>query len=92
MNLLGNRQFCTDSSFVHMSTNKVYGDGPNNIQLKELDTHGITMIQTTKMVLPNLFPLISASTHSWSIKVAADIMVQEYGDILACNMLPSRRL
>jgi CDP-paratose 2-epimerase len=32
------RQFCPKSPFVHMSTNKVYGDRPNTIKLKELDT------------------------------------------------------
>ena len=32
------RQFCPESPFVHMSTNKVYGDGPNSIKLKEMDT------------------------------------------------------
>jgi CDP-paratose 2-epimerase len=30
------RQFCPESPFVHMSTNKVYGDRPNTIKLKEL--------------------------------------------------------
>ena len=39
LNLLeATRQFCKDSPFVHMSTNKVYGDSPNNIKLKELET------------------------------------------------------
>ena len=39
LNLLeATRQFCPDSPFVHMSTNKVYGDGPNEINLKEMDT------------------------------------------------------
>ena len=28
------RRFCRDSPFIHMSTNKVYGDAPNRIQLK----------------------------------------------------------
>src|SRR6476661_7622707 len=32
------RQACPDSPFVHMSTNKVYGDAPNRIALKELPT------------------------------------------------------
>jgi len=32
------RQFCAGSPFIHMSTNKVYGDRPNSIPLKELDT------------------------------------------------------
>ena len=32
------RQTCPESPFIHMSTNKVYGDAPNHIALKELDT------------------------------------------------------
>src|ERR1700690_112244 len=32
------RRACPESPFVHMSTNKVYGDQPNSIRLKELDT------------------------------------------------------
>ena len=32
------RQDCPDTPFVHMSTNKVYGDGPNSINLKELES------------------------------------------------------
>src|SRR5438128_2445864 len=39
MNLLeAARQFCPESPFVHMSTNKVYGDGPNRITLMELES------------------------------------------------------
>ena len=32
------RQGCPESPFVHMSTNKVYGDAPNRIALQELKT------------------------------------------------------
>ena len=32
------RRFCPESPFIHMSTNKVYGDRPNTIPLKELRT------------------------------------------------------
>ena len=32
------RQSCPETPFVHMSTNKVYGDRPNTIALVELDT------------------------------------------------------
>ena len=31
-------RFCPESPFVHMSTNKVYGDSPNEIPLVELET------------------------------------------------------
>src|SRR5689334_6046173 len=32
------RRSCPESPFIHMSTNKVYGDRPNTIRLRELDT------------------------------------------------------
>ena len=32
------RRVCPESPFVHMSTNKVYGDAPNFIALRELET------------------------------------------------------
>src|SRR5271168_2673595 len=32
------RQWCPESPFIHMSTNKVYGDRPNRIPLRELAT------------------------------------------------------
>jgi CDP-paratose 2-epimerase len=74
------RQACPESPFVHLSTNKVYGDAPNGIALQELATrwdyadpayaHGIAETFT-----------IDQSKHSLfgASKVAADVMVQEYG-------------
>jgi len=39
LNLLeATRRSCADSPFIHMSTNKVYGDLPNHVRLRELDT------------------------------------------------------
>lgn len=39
LNLLeATRQSCPQSSFVHLSTNKEYGDRPNSVALKELDS------------------------------------------------------
>src|SRR3984957_267588 len=32
------RQACPEAPFIHMSTNKVYGDAPNRIPLRELET------------------------------------------------------
>lgn len=74
------RQACPESPFLHMSTNKVYGDAPNRIALRELETrleyadpayaHGIPETLT-----------IDQSKHSLfgASKVAADVLVQEYG-------------
>ena len=39
LNLLeSTRKYCSDSPFIHLSTNKVYGDTPNTIAMKELET------------------------------------------------------
>src|SRR5687768_15233516 len=39
MNLLeASRAWCPESPFIFMSTNKVYGDAPNELELTELDT------------------------------------------------------
>ena len=82
------RQFCPKSPFVHMSTNKVYGDLPNSIKLKELDTRWDYDDITYENGIPETFS-IDQSKHSLfgASKVAADVIVQEYGryfDIPTC--------
>ena len=63
-----------------MSTNKVYGDAPNHIPLKELDTRWDYDDPAYRHGIPETFT-IDQSVHSLfgASKVAADIMVQEYG-------------
>jgi CDP-paratose 2-epimerase len=63
-----------------MSTNKVYGDRPNTIRLKELDTRWDYDDPEYAEGIPESFP-IDQSKHSLfgASKVAADVMVQEYG-------------
>lgn len=81
MNLLeAARQFCPESPFVHLSTNKVYGDGPNRIRRKELATRWEFDDPDFAHGVPETFP-IDHCLHSLfgASKVAADIMVQEYG-------------
>lgn len=74
------RRFCQESPFVHMSTNKVYGDAPNQIALKECETRWDYADEKYEDGIPETFT-IDQSTHSLfgASKVAADIMVQEYG-------------
>lgn len=74
------RQFCPESPFVHMSTNKVYGDRPNTIDLVELETRWDYADVAYKDGIKESFS-IDQSKHSLfgASKVAADIMVQEYG-------------
>jgi CDP-paratose 2-epimerase len=74
------RQVCCGSPFVHMSTNKVYGDRPNTILLKEDDTRWDYADPAFEDGISEEFP-IDQSKHSLfgASKVAADVMVQEYG-------------
>ncbi len=81
LNLLEScRLNCPDSPFVHMSTNKVYGDGPNHIALREDATRWEFDDPAFAQGIPETFS-IDQCKHSLfgASKVAADIMVQEYG-------------
>lgn len=74
------RRYCTDSPFIHMSTNKVYGDRPNTIRLKELASRWEYDDPAFADGVPESLS-IDQSTHSLfgASKLAADILVQEYG-------------
>jgi CDP-paratose 2-epimerase len=74
------RQACPESPFVNMSTNKVYGDAPNAIALQELETRWDYADQAYAHGISETFT-IDQSKHSLfgASKVAADVMVQEYG-------------
>lgn len=81
LNLLeATRQFCPESPFVHMSTNKVYGDGPNQINIKELSKRWDYGDPAYEKGIPESFS-IDQCKHSLfgASKLAADVMVQEYG-------------
>ncbi len=74
------RQFVPEAIFVHMSTNKVYGDAPNELPLQELGTRweyaspeDYDGIREDMRIDQSKHSLFGAS------KVAADVMVQEYG-------------
>lgn len=89
LNLLeATRQACPQSPFVHMSTNKVYGDGPNRIELSEQEKRWEYADSKYADGIPESFS-IDQCTHSLfgASKVAADVMVQEYGryfDMATC--------
>ncbi len=74
------RRYRTDIPFVHMSTNKVYGDAPNEIAMNELETRWDYADATYVNGIPESFR-IDQCKHSLfgSSKVSADISVQEYG-------------
>lgn len=75
------RQYCPEAVFIFTSTNKVYGDTPNLLPLQE---------QETRWEIDAGHPYYDGIDESMSIdyskhslfgasKVAADILVQEYG-------------
>lgn len=82
------RRFAPEAGFIFTSTNKVYGDSPNYLPLIETETrwevdpshifaeHGIDETMT-----------IDQSKHSifGASKVAADVLVQEYGRYFGMN-------
>jgi CDP-paratose 2-epimerase len=74
------REFCPESPFIHMSTNKVYGDAPNEIALVETETRWDYADPNYISGIAETFR-IDQSKHSvfGASKVAADILVQEYG-------------
>ena len=81
LNMLeGTRQFCAESPFVLMSTNKVYGDGPNGIPMRELTTRWDFDDPRYSAGIAESFP-VDQCTHSLfgASKLAADVMTQEYG-------------
>jgi CDP-paratose 2-epimerase len=75
------RQFAPEAVFVFTSTNKVYGDLPNTLPLIELDTRWeIDRTHQYRIGIDETMS-IDASKHSLfgASKVAADVLVQEYG-------------
>ena len=81
LNLLESaRRSCPESPFIHMSTNKVYGDRPNTIALAELGSRWDYADPAYEHGIAEDFS-IDQSKHSLfgASKVASDVMVQEYG-------------
>jgi CDP-paratose 2-epimerase len=81
------RQHCRDSVFIFMSTNKVYGDSPNEKPLRETETRydyadpaDFNGIAETCRIDRTLHSLFGAS------KAAADIYAQEYGRYFGMNV------
>lgn len=80
------RRAAPKAPFVALSTNKVYGDAPNEIPLKELETRWDYAAEEFWGGIPESFR-IDQSKHSifGASKVAADVMVQEYGRYFGMN-------
>jgi CDP-paratose 2-epimerase len=87
------RKCCQEAVFIFTSTNKVYGDKPNELPLVELETRfeegeigeGVTRIVLNGGIDESMS--IDNSTHSvfGASKAAADLMCQEYGKYFGLN-------
>jgi CDP-paratose 2-epimerase len=86
------RQHCPEAAFIFTSTNKVYGDTPNRLPLIEGPTRweidaahpfhkGIDESMSIDQTLHSVFG---------SSKVAADVLVQEYGRYFQMNTVAFR--
>lgn len=88
INLLeATRLYCPEAVFIHMSTNKVYGDVPNELPLVEMETRydyarpeDYQGIREDCRIDRCLHSLFGAS------KTAADIVAQEYGRYFGLNV------
>jgi len=81
------RLHCPEAVFVFFSTNKVYGDAPNELPLKELETRweyerpeDYNGIDENCRIDRSLHSLFGAS------KASADLMAQEYGRYFGMNV------
>lgn len=76
------RAVAPDATFILMSTNKVYGDAPNEVPLRELDTRWEPEVDDPYAEHGfDEFLRIDQSKHSLfgASKLAADVLCQEYG-------------
>lgn len=83
LNILeGLRKYASDAVFIFTSTNKVYGDTPNYLPLVELETRW-EIDKSHKYYERGIDESMSIDQTKHSLfgvsKVAADVLVQEYG-------------
>ncbi|MFN2542468.1 MAG: NAD-dependent epimerase/dehydratase family protein [Chthoniobacterales bacterium] len=75
------RKFCPEAPFIFTSTNKVYGDTPNRLPLRELEKRW--EIEPGHEYEPGISETMSIDYSKHSLfgasKAAADLLVQEYG-------------
>jgi CDP-paratose 2-epimerase len=82
------RQYCPKAVFIFTSTNKVYGDTPNFLPLVELEKRW-EIAETHPYFKDGIDETMSIDNSKHSVfgasKVAADVMVQEYGKYFDMN-------
>jgi CDP-paratose 2-epimerase len=81
MNILeAARKVCPESPFIFLSTNKVYGDAPNKLDLVELEKRYEFLDEEFKYGINEEFGIDQSKHSLFGVsKLSADMMVQEYG-------------
>ena len=85
------RKYCPKASFIFTSSNKVYGDRPNLLNLTELEKRFDFFENNTPSSIDESMSIDNCK-HSvfGASKVSADIMVQEYGKYFNLNTVAFR--
>jgi CDP-paratose 2-epimerase len=73
--------------FIHLSTNKVYGDGPNHVPMRELETRWDFDDPKYADGIAEDFPVDQCLHSLFGVsKAAADLLAQEYGRYFGLNV------
>lgn len=80
LNILKNiKQYASESWFIYMSTNKVFGDNPNNLKLQELETRFDHFDEFINGI-PENFNIDFCKHSIFGVnKLYSDLITQEYG-------------
>ena len=87
------KKYCPEASFINLSTNKVYGDNPNKLDIREMKTR-YEVSKKSKYFKKGIDETMSLDncTHSFfgSAKLSSDMYVQEFGKNLKLNTVTFR--
>jgi len=85
--LEGFRLHCPEAVFINMSTNKVYGDNPNFLSLKELELRYDYADEKYVNGIPEDFSIDNCKHSLFGVsKTAGDLLAQEYGRYFDLNI------
>lgn len=80
------RRYSKDTIFVHLSTNKVYGDTPNKLPITELETRWELKEPYYKLGIDETMSIDNSMHSLFGVsKASSDLIVQEYGRYFGLN-------
>jgi len=83
------RKFCSSTNFIYMSTNKVYGDTPNKLNITERQFR--YEVENLKNGIDETMSIDNCKHSIFGVsKLSADLMVQEYGRYFNMNTVVFR--